>query len=57
MSSPNYSACVEEHIYCRDSAVSCKVSIDFFVTSPMRGIYINKTTSSSEMCIHYSSNG
>jgi hypothetical protein len=57
ISSPNYNDYVQEHIYCRDSAVSCRVSIDFFVTSPMRGIYINKTTSSSEMCIHYSSTG
>ncbi len=57
ISSPNYNTYVPEHIYWRDSAVSCKVSIDFFVTSPMCGIYINKTTSSSEMCIHYSSNG
>jgi len=57
ISSPNYNAYVQEHIYWCDSAVSCKVSIDFFVTSPMRGTYINKTTSSSEMCIHYSSNG
>jgi hypothetical protein len=60
MSSPNYSSCVEEYIYPRDSAVLCKVSIDFyiesidcFVTSPMCGIYIHKTTSSSEMYIHY----
>jgi hypothetical protein len=57
MSSPNYSSCVEENIYRRNSSVSWKVSIDFFVTSPMSGIYINKTTSSSKMCIHYSRNG
>jgi hypothetical protein len=57
ISSSNYNAYVQEHIYWRDFAVSCIVSIDFFVTPPMREIYINKTTSSSEMCIHYSSNG
>ncbi len=38
MSSPNYNSCVQEHIYWCDSTVSYKLSFDFFVTSPMRGI-------------------
>jgi hypothetical protein len=35
-SSPNYSDYVRERIYCRDLSVSCRVSFDFLVTSPMR---------------------
>jgi hypothetical protein len=37
MSSPNYNAYVQDHIYRCDSSVSFKTSFDFFVTSPIRG--------------------
>jgi hypothetical protein len=37
MSSPNYNSRVQEHIYWHDSVVSCKLSFDFSVTSPMSG--------------------
>ena len=34
---PNFSAYVQESIYCQESSVSCKASFDFFVTLPIRG--------------------
>jgi hypothetical protein len=34
---PNFSAYVQEHIYWRESSISCKASFDFFVDLPMRG--------------------
>jgi hypothetical protein len=58
MSSSNHNSCVEERMYWCDSTVSCKVSRSLrYFTDTWNIHQQDKMTSSSETCIHYSSNG